>query len=348
MSSELSARTDAYWNFFLSECVRQKAPLYVRFSAGVRDDAKLRALAGLARPGQPMANLLFGAVHYLLLRSEEHPLRRYYKTLPGEHAASDDPFPLFRDFCLNREAEIARLIETRVTNTNEVGRAAYLQIGFLTIAREAQEPLHVIELGPSAGLNLRWDNYRYLYRKGGASYESGDRHGALLLETELTGTGLPPFGPSPPVGQRLGLERNPVDLANFEDRDWLRALVWPDQPDRLRRLERALDAVKGLPVDIRAGDALALLPDALAESPREGTVCVFHTMVTYQFEHVERQALEDLLVLASVRRPLWRLSMELDDGNYPLVLGRYADGAVQTRVLGLCDSHGGGLEWRGR
>jgi hypothetical protein len=345
--SDLSDRADAYWDFFISECARQKAPLYVRFSAGVRDDAYLRGLAALAHPGQPMANLLFGAVHYLLLRGADHPLRDFYKTLNGHSAVEDaDPFPLFREFCLSHEADVAALIAARSVGTNEVGRAAYLHAGFLTLAAEAEEPLHVIELGPSAGLNMHWDCYRYLYRKDGARYASGDRHGAFELETELAGDDLPPFGASPRVGQRLGLERDPLDLAKAEDRDWLRALVWPDHPERLRRLEHAQAAARTLPAEIRRGDALDLLPDALAESPPRGAVCVFHTMVTYQFATEARQALDDLLRLASVRRPVWRLSMELMEGDYPLVLAHYTDGAVRSRVLALCNSQGGTLEWR--
>jgi len=84
-------------------------------------------------------------------------------------------------------------------------------------------------------------------------------------------------------------------------RDWLKALVWPDHRERFRRLEDALSAVEGLAVEIRPGDALGL----------------------------------------------WRLSMELSDGVYPLKLGRYADGAKQARILGFCDPQGGCLEWRG-
>jgi hypothetical protein len=58
------------------------------------------------------------------------------------------------------------------------------------------------------------------------------------------------------------------------------------------------------PVEIRAGDALGLLPEALAECPAGGSICVFHTMTTYQFSKTEREALENVLTLASVRRPL--------------------------------------------
>ncbi len=43
-----------------------------------------------------MANILFGAVHFLLLRGADHPLRRHYRNLNGGALLEgEDPFPLF-------------------------------------------------------------------------------------------------------------------------------------------------------------------------------------------------------------------------------------------------------------
>jgi hypothetical protein len=346
MSTSEPARD--YWDFFIAECVRQRAPLYVRLASGVREDAKLSALAARARPGQPMANLILGAVHLLLLRGLDHGLRAHYRTLNPQDAAlaTGDPFPLFRDVCLAHEAEIAAIVARRVTNTNEVGRSAYLRAGFLRIAMEAGEPLHVIELGPSAGLNLHWDRYLYRYVRDRAVFTAGASDGQLILETQLVGPHTPPLQPSPRVGLRLGLERDPVDLSDPEARLWLKALVWPDHKDRFLRLERALEAASGHALDIESGDALTLLPDALAKAPHEGALVVTHTMTTYQFSKMEREALNNLLILASVRRPVWRLSMEWGDGVYPLKLTRYLDGATESRILAICDPQGGMMEWR--
>ena len=126
-----------YWDFFIAESVRQKAPLYVRLAMGVRDDPRLSARAARARPGQPMANLILGAVHFLLLQGLNHGLRAYYRTLNPDDAprATGNPFPLFRDVCLAHEAAIGAMVASRVTNTNEVGRSPYLRAGFLRIAR---------------------------------------------------------------------------------------------------------------------------------------------------------------------------------------------------------------------
>src|SRR5436189_23159 len=49
---------------------------------------------------------------------------------------------------------------------DEVGRCASLLPGFLTVANVTGRPLRILEVGTSAGLNLRWDHYRY---EGGAA-----------------------------------------------------------------------------------------------------------------------------------------------------------------------------------
>ena len=327
-----------YWAYFMTDARKAGSPLYARLSEGVGTDEELKALAAHARPGQPHANMLLGAVHFLLLRGAEHPLRRFYPDLGGSAAEGEDPFPPFRDFVLRHRDEILKLVETRVTNTNEVGRSAVLHPGFRMLP--ADEPLHLVEIGPSAGLNMIWDRYGVRYSQRCAIAPDAP----LVIDCELRGDRLPPCGPAPLVGSRIGLELNPVDLANPDDRDWLRALMWPDQVPRLRRLERAMALFAEVHPPIRSGDALTLLPDAIAQAPG-GTVCVYHTIVTYQFSSAMREALENILVVAGLRRPVWRLSFEFDGTECALSLIRYRDGTRDERLLAHAHPHGTWLEW---
>ena len=334
-----------YWTFFVAEARRLNAPLYVRLSEGIGGDPELRALAETARPGQPPANMILAAVHFLLLRGARHPLRDFYPNLTAK-IVDGDPFPAFQDFVARHRDEIARMIATRVTNTNEVGRSAALHAGFRALAARAAEPLHLIEIGPSAGLNMIWDSYGVRYHRDGESFATDAPENALIIDTNLRGERTPPLGPPPKVAHRVGLERNPVDLSDAQSRDWLRALVWPDHRARFDRLETALAIYADRKPEIRAGDALDLLPDALAEAPAGETVCVYHTIVTYQFPHEAREALDHLLIAAGVRRPVWRLSLEFAAENYhPLRLTRYADGVKTTEELALCDPHVAWMEW---
>jgi hypothetical protein len=151
----------------------------------------------------------------------------------------------------------------------------------------------------------------------------------------------------PRIGQRLGLELNPVNLSDGDDRDWLRALVWPDQPQRLARLDAAILMACQRPHEIRGGDALSLLPEALAEILPGDAVCVYHTIVTYQFSAEIRDGLEALLVTAGLRRPVWHLSLEFDGKNdFALTLAHHHDGMRRARVLASASAHGAWLAWQ--
>jgi hypothetical protein len=336
-----------YWDYVATNARRIGAPLYERLAQGVGGDEGLREFANGVRAGQPPANILFAAVHFLLLRGVQHPLRRFYANLGGS-ASGDDPFPAFRNFVATHRAALGPLIAARVTNTNEVGRSALLAPAFRALAQEAGEPLHLIELGPSAGLNQFWDRYGVRYTRAGEIFSMDVPNPALTLECELRGDRLPPLGPAPAVASRVGLERDPVDLSDPDACDWLKALVWPDQVSRFARLEKALRVIARAKPNIRAGDALALLPDALAEVPEDQPVCVYHTMVIYQFSDEMREALDAILIVASLRRAVWRISLEDTlAGDTPLLLYSYCDGSKEERMLGRCHPHGAWLEWHG-
>jgi hypothetical protein len=336
-----------YWTFFSDDAKRTGSLLYSRLSAGIGRDDDLKTLSARARVGQPHANMILGAVHFLILRGSDHPLRRFYGTVGGTASPeTEDPFPLFRDFVNANRDSIQALIESRVTNTNEIGRSALLHPGFRTIANETGKPLSLIEIGPSAGLNMIWDSYGVRYRKGDAAVAASlNDSAALIIDCELRGEEFPPCGVTPDISDRVGLELNPVDLSDADDRDWLRALIWPDQSARLQRLDHAIELFMTRKPLIKAGDALALLPDALADIPSDASPCVYHTIAIYQFSREMKNALEDLLTVAGLRRPVWRLSFEFDGELYILSAIRYSDGIREERRLASSHPHGSWLEW---
>ena len=242
--------------------------------------------------------------------------------------------------------ELARLIESRVTNTNEVGRTAVLHPGFRAVAAEAGAPLNLIEIGPSAGLNMIWDRYGVRYSRDGAVAASIAPDAPLVIDANLRGARLPPTGPAPQIAARIGLELNPNDLADPENRDWLRALVWPEHTARLKRLEAAMALLAETPPDIRHGDALAGLLPTIRTIPESQPVCVYHTITVYQFSRAMRQTLDDLMTVAGLRRPVWRLGFEMEpDRRYCLTLSRHHDGTVERRRLAEAHPHGVWLDW---
>jgi hypothetical protein len=337
-----------YWDFFIGEAKRADSPLYVRLSEGVRDNPDLRAFAAQAKKGQPHANILFGAVHFLLLRGAQHSLRRFYPNFNGgRRVEGEDPVPHFIDFVAANRDALKPLIAGRVTNTNEVGRSALLHAAFRAVANDAGDPLNLVEIGPSAGLNLIWDRYGVRYHRGAQTIELPVSDPLLVLDCELRGDIDPPFGPSPKIASRVGLERNPVDLTDPDQRDWLRALVWPDTHGRFERLEAALKAFASECPEMRAGSALDLLPDTLRAIPENQLVCIYHSFVFYQFSREMKEALDAILTLAGLRRPVWRIAIEGNvSGTHTIEMTRYHDGARDHYTLALCHPHGRWLDWQ--
>jgi hypothetical protein len=343
----MSEKPFDYWDFFVAEAHRANSPLYARYAEGVGANPQLRDFAAQAKKGQPPANMLFAAVHYLLLRGAQHKLRRFYPNLGGTVRVEDeDPVPDFIDFVAQNRDALAPLIASKVTNTNEVGRCALLHPAFRMVAKEAGEPLNPIEIGPSAGLNLIWDRYGVRYHRGGETFALPVPDPALTLDCELRGPNDPPLGPSPKIARRVGLELNPVDLSDPDQRDWLRALVWPGTHGRFERLEAALQVHASSRPEIRIGSALDLLPDALREMPEHQPVCVYHSFVVYQFSREMREALDSILVMAGLRRPVWRIGIEGSaSGINAVTLTHYRDGVREEQVLAHCHPHGAWLEW---
>lgn len=352
MTNKLSLKPD-YWRFFAREAV--DAPLYELLSIAIADDPEMQAITLPVRPGQPPANMLFAAVHFALLAGAEHPLRLYYSHLlkPGESETAVTPaaYDVFRDFVARHRAIIDPLIATRVTNTNEVRRSTFLRAGYAAVATETGKPLNIIELGPSAGLNLNWDRYAYAYRLVDGGLLRGGPASALELDCEVRGAVPPPVPDRPPaVAARTGLELNHVDLASEADRRWLVALLWPGQPDRIARMKSALTIAADHPPPIRPGDALAVLPDLLAAADPAHATIVTHSLVTYQWTDAMRTRLDEMLLAASLRSPVYRLSVEFkieeESWYYPLRLDVYEAGKVERRILAGVHHHGAWIEWR--
>ena len=109
---------------------------------------------------------LLGGVNRLVLTAREPALADVY----GEGNASA-AWDRFQDVLRRNPDELRDSLDLPV-QTNEVGRCAALLFGFGGVATEAGLPLRLLEVGASAGLNLRWDRFRY--RAAGFSWGPED------------------------------------------------------------------------------------------------------------------------------------------------------------------------------
>jgi hypothetical protein len=90
-----------------------------------------------AAPEQPLPNLFFAAVHFLLLQDPAAPLGQFYPSLFSTAASPEAAYPAFRAFCLAHAAALQHLLARRRVQTNEVSRCAYLFPAFALVAQLA-------------------------------------------------------------------------------------------------------------------------------------------------------------------------------------------------------------------
>jgi hypothetical protein len=337
------------------EAAAQRSPVYEQLSALVAADVQLATLAAESRAGQPPANLFFAAVHALLLAgAADHPLAAYYASVGGTRSPDPGLDVAFRDFVLAHRDPLRVLLHTRLVQTNEVRRCGLLLPAFRAIGDDAAvdaggAPLALVEIGPSAGLNLLFDRYRYDY----SGTPAGDPASPLHLDVEVRGA-PPPVTPVPAVASRLGIDLHALDVRSERDVRWLEALTWPEHEERRRVLRAAVGVARADPPRVVSGDVFDLLPGAFAAAPPGAAATLVATFVLNQFDHEMRDRLRDLVLAASRRRPIWCVLMGADqwvgappaaDGAVHLWLVRARDGEGVAQRLATADPHGWWIEW---
>src|SRR5690625_5380720 len=80
------------------------------------------SISSYALAGQPIPNLFLAAVHQLLLKGKGHALASFYPSLAEHPRDKSQSFQHFKEFCLTHREEIIKILQTRLVQTNEVGR----------------------------------------------------------------------------------------------------------------------------------------------------------------------------------------------------------------------------------
>lgn len=322
------------------------SPLYAHLCLEIAKDPPVLLLTADADRHTQIPHLLFGAIHYLLLSGISHPLRDYYPDLTSSPLPIANIYPYFHDFCMEHSEEIRTLVNTRRVQTNEIGRCAPLLLAFgLVSQRAGDKPLVLVEIGASAGLHLHLDSYHYDYGDVGSV---GDSTSPVQLTCGVHGEHKPPI-PSqlPTIVHRVGIDIHPLDIHDENEVRWLRALIWPEQSDRMRLLDAALSIARQHPVQIIEGNAVHILPALLNSFPQEAVVCLYHSYTLNQTPQDVRQQILDKILEASKQRDLYRISQEWYFGQLQphLHLFSYSNGQMQEELLAHCETHGRWVEW---
>ena len=242
-----------------------RAPLYAELSHHGAEDPDILRLASHAMSGARATHLL-SAVHYLLLEDPSDGLARYFATLTDDPLPPSGAFPELVRFCRQHRDALLELLRTRSVQTTYAERCRAILPPMCEVARQAGEPLNLIEIGCSAGVLLVFDKFAYRMNPQGVV---GAPDAPLLLEGELRG------GPElfiPRIGSRTGIDLHTLDVRLTEQRRWLLALCFPELREEQHRLAKALDVVAATDIRMLEGDGLARLAEAVAAPP--GPLCI--------------------------------------------------------------------------
>ncbi len=296
-----------------------RSQLYVELLTAWADDPVANELVGQdASWDAPLR--LAGGLHYLVL---------------GGEASWNDPLEEHAEF-------LHEFVASQGVQTNEVQRSWLLLPLLLRVAQRTDaETFDLVELGPSAGLNLVWDRYRYRYEAGRwgredalLSFEGQERRPIPgdLLELE------------PEVGGRIGIDRSPIDVTTEAGARLLRSFVWAGQDDRMRRLDQAIEAVREEPPELVKGDYVEELPDVLAQ-PTDGLTVVFQTASFGYIGDEGRARVRSVLEEVGRTRPLAFISTgkPRDGEDWGLRIVYWPGG--EREFAGHADFHGSWISW---
>jgi hypothetical protein len=231
----------------------------------------------------------------------------------------------------------------RTPQTNEVARSMPLLGGLLAIVSATRLPVALLDVGSSAGLNLRLDRYRY----EGEGWSWGDARSPLVLRNQ-TVCGRPRhLDVRPQIVLRAGCDLHPLDVNGERDCMELRSFVWPDQAERFARLDAAIAVARRVPAEIERADFLQWIPRRAV--PREDAVTiVMHSLVTEHLGETVRDALraaiETACAAATNARPMAWLRMEPDAGiSYETRVTLWP--SREERTIARSNGHAQAIEW---
>ena len=256
--------------------------------------------------------LLLAAIHRMVLEHRLPQAEPFYPSLGG-NVDVDALWPHFL-------AAVPTAVLPASLQTNEVGRSRALLPGFLEVAARTGLPLRLLEVGASAGLNLRWDHFSFL------DVPAGTR-----------------------IRRRRGCDLNPFDPTLSENRSTLLSFVWPDQLERFEHLNEAIEISHRIPAPVDRSDALDWLPQQLADATPGAATVVFHSVVmlylTEEGRAAIRRVMEDAGRRATAEAPLAWLSMEPGADQAEVHLTLWPGG--ERRLIATSGFHGADVKLAG-
>ncbi len=328
------------------------SPLYERIAVALSESGEaLRAIeTAPARRRHP--TVILAVLHDLALAGRAPALAAAYAAADGDAAAS-----AAIDVLLRMTDSVAALASGRRMRAGETGRSAVLYPAIAEAARRAgANAVGLIDVGCSAGLSLSVDRVGITYSNG---QSLGDPSSPVQLSASIVGKRPIPVRAMPEVIARIGVDLDPVDVTGADDVRWLRACLPPDQLERAAMLDAELALAAAVPPLLLPGDAVEVLPAALARVPADALPVVTTTWTLSHFPPEHRLRFLHRLDEAATSRAVAWVSAEgvgvapaiptLGDrrasGHSIIGLALFGKSAVRAEAVGRCWSRGRLLAW---
>ena len=253
MESDAAADvTERYARF--AEDARNRSALYEVWARGVVADERVRDVIARIPADRRQPPLVFAVTRLL--------------------GAPEADFASWAEWIIAHPDALVAECARRSLQTNEPLRCAALLPALSLI----DGPIALLEVGASAGLCLIPDRYSYRYRGigGVTTLDPAGGPSAVVLSSELTTDDRMPLLRLPEIVWRAGVDVDPLDASDPDDRRFLTTLVWPGESGRVKRIEAALDVVAADPPLLVRADATTdrVLADLASRAPGDATLVV--------------------------------------------------------------------------
>jgi hypothetical protein len=322
------------------------SPLYgtllERAAAEYRNGGRVKRVLDVDPSRSLLGIRLLGALHYLALAGDA-ALAAHFPSTGGDGDAAA-LWEIAGDR-MTSDAETIEALIDRTPQTNEPARAMPLMAGYRALAARHRLPLRIFEIGASAGLNLRWDAFAY----DGGTWRVGPPS-ALTLRNRIVSGEPAHLDLAVEVAERRGCDLHPLDATSAVDRMELASFVWPDQRERLERLNAALAVVSEHPVEVDRADLFDWIPRVAA--PADGALTVVAETVVS--DHLSKDGRSDLArtiaalgTRARTSAPFAWLRMAQRAGAYVTEFLEWPGGAAEGTRIATSDGHAQSIVWSG-
>ena len=284
-----------------------------------------------------------GALHWLVLSGADRRLERVYAGELTDQAIIDD---LVAAIAVEWDAKLAPWLDGP-PQTNEAGRSAGLMGGLLWLSQRLGRRFELNEIGASAGVNTMMERYRFDL----CGVTVGPVASPMLIKPEWRGP--PPPAVEVEIVAIRGCDMAPVDLSNSAEALRLKAYVWPDAPQRMARIDAAVQLAAEKPPLVERKDAGTFVEERLEASQQPGVTRVLYHSIVWQYLPETTQlsitaAMEEAGSRAKADKPLAWVQLETNRETFRHELSvRYWPGGEAETMLAEAHPHGAWVEWLG-